>query len=147
VNGSSAQPGVTAADLANLPASVVAHGVDLTPVDRIARLLEAHGERFTRRVFTPSEIAFCAAAPRRPAERYAARFAAKEAALKALGTGLSHGIRWTDIAVERLPSGAPELHLAGRAAEIAAERRISRLLVSLSHAGGLAFASVIAVRD
>jgi holo-[acyl-carrier protein] synthase len=81
---------------------------------------------------------------KRQSERLAARFAAKEAVLKALGTGMSAGIAWTDIEVRMLASGAPTIVLAGGAAAIAAERRISVWHVSLSHAGGLALASVIA---
>ena len=64
-----------------------------------AVLIERHGERFERRVFTPAEISYCRR-KRHPFLHYSARFAAKEAAAKALGTGFGRGIRFTDIAIE-----------------------------------------------
>jgi holo-[acyl-carrier protein] synthase len=124
--------------------SVVGHGVDITEIARIEEMVRDHGERFLARVFTRHERAFAVEGGKRQSERLAARFAAKEAVLKALGTGMSAGIAWTDIEVRMLASGAPTIVLAGGAAAIAAERRISVWHVSLSHAGGLALASVIA---
>lgn len=61
---------------------VVGHGVDLTEVARIDRMLEEHGDRFREKVFTETERAYAEAGGRRRGERYAARFAAKEAAFK-----------------------------------------------------------------
>jgi holo-[acyl-carrier protein] synthase len=58
------------------------------------------GERFVRRLFTEIEIAYCRSR-RDPVPHFAARFAAKEAAMKALGTGLSLGVRWRDLEVRR----------------------------------------------
>ena len=66
--------------------------------------------------------------------------------LKALGTGLRDGIDWTDIDVRRDGAGRPSLSLSGRAAEIAASLGIDAWAISLSHAGGMAMASVIAWR-
>ena len=48
--------------------------------------------------------------PKIPAQHYAARFAAKEAVLKAIGTGWSAGIKWTDMEVlhgEEVPDREP----------------------------------------
>ncbi len=126
--------------------AIVGHGVDLTPVERIARLRERHGEHFLIRVFTSAEREFCESRPRRVDEHLAARFAVKEATLKALGTGLRGGIRWTDVSVRREASGKPEVRLDGRAAEIATTLGIRSWFVSISHAGGSAIASVIAER-
>lgn len=123
-----------------------AHGIDIVDVARIERMLADHGERFLDRVFTAHERGDCDATPSRRAERLAARFAAKEAALKALGTGWRSGIAWTDVETRLEPSGAPVLHLHGRALELARERQLGRWLVSLSHAGGMAVASVIGCR-
>ena len=68
-------------------------GIDLCSVERIEDLDRRYGERFLRRVFTERELSRCRN-PRRRHECLAGRFAAKEASLKALGTGLSHGIGW-----------------------------------------------------
>ena len=97
---------------------VVGLGVDITEVDRIQAAIDRHGRAFLRRIFTPSEIAYCEK-HRNHAERFAGRFAAKEAAMKALGTGWRHGVRWVDIEVVREPSGKPTLKLSGATREIA----------------------------
>jgi holo-[acyl-carrier protein] synthase len=65
-------------------------GVDLVEIRRIERLLSHAGA--ADRLLTAPEQAYCVARGNRPA-RMAARFAAKQALLKALGTGLSGGIR------------------------------------------------------
>lgn len=91
-------------------------GTDLANIDRIAGVLERHGDRFRDRVFTDTE--------RHKAERrkdeagtYAKRWAAKEACSKALGTGLRMGIAWKDMAVSNLRTGQPVMELSGWAAE------------------------------
>ncbi len=91
-------------------------GTDLANIDRIAGVLERHGDRFRNRVFTETEQA---KAERRAdtAGTYAKRWAAKEACSKALGTGLRMGIAWKDMAVTNLPTGQPVMHLTGWAAE------------------------------
>src|SRR5205809_1492537 len=83
---------------------IVGTGVDITETARIEQALERHGDRFSRRIFTPLEIEYCERFKNK-AERYAARFAAKEAAFKALGTGWRNGVRWLDVEVRNLPSG------------------------------------------
>lgn len=127
--------------------NVHAHGIDLVEVARIERMLADHGERFLERVFTIHERGDCDATPSRRAERLAARFAVKEAALKALGTGWRSGIAWTDVETRLEPSGAPVLRLHGRALELAQDQGLDQWLVSISHAGGLATASVIGCRS
>lgn len=124
--------------------AIVGHGIDLVENARIAALLEAHAERFTERCFTVTERAYADQALRLRVERYAVRFAAKEAVLKALGTGWTDGIAWTDMEVLRLPSGEPRLLLTGRVAEIAGERRITQWWLSLTHTHGWSMASAIA---
>ncbi|MEM7229520.1 MAG: holo-ACP synthase [Planctomycetota bacterium] len=122
-----------------------AHGVDLVEIARITAMLDRHAERFAERCFTVAERAYADAGKRRRSERYAGRFAAKEAVLKALGTGWSSGIAWTDVEVLRAPSGQPGVRLTGEAAAIAARRGIDHWLISLSHTDDLAMASVIGV--
>ena len=91
-------------------------GTDLANIERIAGVLERHGDRFRNRVFTDTEQA---KAKRRKDEAgtYAKRWAAKEACSKALGTGLRMGISWKDMAVSNLHSGQPVMHLTGWAAK------------------------------
>lgn len=91
-------------------------GTDLANIDRIAGVLERHGDRFRNRVFTDVEQAK-AERRRDVAGTYAKRWAAKEACSKALGTGLRMGIAWKDMAVSNLRTGQPVMALTGWAAE------------------------------
>jgi holo-[acyl-carrier protein] synthase len=92
-------------------------GTDLANIDRIAAVLERHGDRFRTRVFTETERAKAEGRPLAVAATYAKRWAAKEACSKALGTGLRMGIAWRDMAVTNLHTGQPVMHLTGWAAE------------------------------
>lgn len=126
---------------------VLGLGTDLTEVDRIARSIERFGDHFLTKVYTPGEIAYCQARRKSSAESFAARFAAKEAGAKALGTGISRGVGWSEFEVTRSPGQAPRLILHGRAAEIATDLGITRLTLSLTHTRGLAMAVVVAEGD
>src|ERR1700709_510934 len=122
---------------------VIGLGTDLIEIERIERSVARFGERFLERVFTPGEIAYCHA-KKGSAESFAARFAAKEAGAKALGTGISRGVGWKDFEVKRLPGHRPELHLTGRAAEIAEGLGIRRVSLSLTHSRAMSMAVVVA---
>jgi len=121
---------------------IVGVGIDLVSIERVATLLERRGDRALRRLFTEAETLRCRES-RHPAESFAARFAAKEAFFKALGTGVGPGGEWTEVEVESLPSGAPRMRLAGRAAEAAAARGVASIHLSLTHADESAAAVVI----
>lgn len=125
---------------------VVAHGVDLVHCPRIARLWQDHGERFLRRIYTPRERAYCLAA-RDPVVRLAGRFAAKEAVMKLLGTGWRGGVEWTDIETLPDPLGRPLITLHARTADLARTLGVAALLVSISHSGEYALASVLGLAD
>jgi holo-[acyl-carrier protein] synthase len=123
---------------------VVGIGIDLVDCGRIERMLSDHGQAFLDRVYTPAEQAYCGRS-RNQVERLAARYAAKEAVLKALGTGMRDGMSWTEIEVSHDALGAPVVTLHGEVARVAAARGVGRLAVSLTHAGGLAMAEVMAL--
>jgi holo-[acyl-carrier protein] synthase len=123
---------------------VIGLGTDLIEIERIAHSVERFGEAFLQRIFTPGEIAYCQRKKKNAAESLAARFAAKEAGAKALGTGISRGVSWLEFEVRRLPGQRPELHLSGRAEEVARALGIRRLSLSLAHSRGLAIAVVVA---
>ena len=125
--------------------NVLGHGIDLVEIARIERMLADHPERFVDRCFDPVESEYADGAEAVRCERLAARFAAKEAVLKALGTGLRSGMEWTDIVVVQDELGAPSIRLGGRVAEVAASKGIEAWQLSLSHAGGFAMASVLAL--
>jgi holo-[acyl-carrier protein] synthase len=126
--------------------SVLGIGIDLVPIARMREVIARWGERFLGRVFTDGEIAYCRAR-RDPVPHFAARFAAKEAALKALGTGLTMGVKWRELEVRRERGQAPSLILSGRSREIGLRRGGRRVLVSLTHDGEYAMAQAMLVAD
>jgi holo-[acyl-carrier protein] synthase len=121
---------------------LIGTGVDLIEIERIAHSIERFGDRFLRRVYTASEIAYCRS-KRSSAESFAARFAAKEAGAKALGTGISWGVTWTEFEVKREPSGRPTLALTGRAQTLAKELGVRSISLSLTHSREMAMAMVM----
>jgi holo-[acyl-carrier protein] synthase len=121
-------------------------GVDVVHLPRLRAAIERWQSRFVERVFTEGEIAYCRAR-RDPIPHFGARFAAKEASLKALGTGLSLGVRWREIEVRRARGQAPELVLSGRSREIGEARGGTRMLVSLTHDGEYAIAHAVLVSE
>jgi holo-[acyl-carrier protein] synthase len=121
---------------------IVGIGIDIAEVPRIQRAIERFGDRFLHRIFTAGEMRYCDSKANRM-ERYAARFAAKEAAMKALGTGWNHGVRWRDCEVTRMPSGRPTIVFHGVAAEFAARLGVKNAALSISHTAEQAIAQVI----
>ncbi|MFZ3073455.1 MAG: holo-ACP synthase [Thermodesulfobacteriota bacterium] len=79
-------------------------GIDIVSIERVRKACLRPA--ILERLFTKNELAY-AFSGRDPFKRLAGRFAAKEAFLKALGTGLSSGIRWKDVEVVKDPSGRP----------------------------------------
>lgn len=117
-------------------------GIDIIEVPRIAAQL-SKDQRFKHRLFTDGEITYCEA-KRFKAQNYAARFAAKEALLKALGTGLSGRMKWTDIEVVHDDTGRPEIRVTGGVKRIVEKAGVSNIHVSVSHVRDLAVAVVVA---
>jgi holo-[acyl-carrier protein] synthase len=117
-------------------------GIDLVEIERMRSVLERHGERFLRRVYTSQELADSGGSP----ASLSARFAAKEAASKALGTGIGD-VAWQEIEVLRSPSGEPFLVLHGAARCLADEQGLTTWALSLSHTQHYAVAQVVALGD
>jgi holo-[acyl-carrier protein] synthase len=120
--------------------TVLRTGIDLIEIERLERAIQRHGERFLKRIFTPTELAEAGGSM----ASLAARFAAKEATAKALGTGIGV-VSWLEIEVLRPCDQPPILHLSGAAAQRATELGLSEWTISLSHAHTLAIASVVAI--
>ncbi|MDZ4655782.1 MAG: holo-ACP synthase [Coriobacteriia bacterium] len=119
-------------------------GVDIVEIDRMRAALKRH-PRIKERIFSAEEQAYCDAR-NKPEIHYAMRFAAKEAVLKALGTGFA-GMRFTDVEVLRDERGRPTPHLRGRAAEVAVERGVVEMHLSLSFTHTTAVASAVAITE
>jgi holo-[acyl-carrier protein] synthase len=124
--------------------SITGLGVDIVEIERMRRALERR-PAMKERIFSADERAYCDAR-NKPEIHYAMRFAAKEAVLKALGTGFS-GMRFTDVEVERDERGRPVPRLSGRAAEVAEERGIVEMHLSLSFTHSNAVASAVAITE
>jgi holo-[acyl-carrier protein] synthase len=116
-------------------------GVDLVDVDRISRFAAQHQDQLAM-IWTPRELAR-GATRARAAQHLAVRFAAKEALLKALGTGLGPGMKWTEIEVGNDRAGRPTLTLSGRVAGWAIAHQMCPADVSLSHTSSTAVAVVL----
>jgi holo-[acyl-carrier protein] synthase len=123
---------------------IVAHGIDLVDCPRIEQMIQRHGERFIKRVFTDAEQSY-ARANKNDVEKLAGRFAAKEAILKLMGTGWRGKIAWTDIEVVNNAVGQPEVTLSGEVKKIADKFGIKHISVSITHTANFAIASAVAL--
>ena len=123
---------------------IVAHGIDLVDCPRIEQMIQRHGERFIKRVFTAAEQAY-AQKNKNEVEKLAGRFAAKEAVLKLVGTGWRGKIAWTDIEVINNPAGQPQVTLSGEVEKIAEKLGIKHISISITHTANFAIASAVAL--
>lgn len=121
---------------------IVGVGTDIIEIARFKAAMTRQGERLLERVFTPAERRYCEGKMNRVAH-YAARFAAKEAVLKALGTGWSGGIRWTDVEVVHRHVGKVDVRLAGAAAKRSKALEAAGVHLSISHSDK--YATAVAV--
>ncbi|TIX05983.1 MAG: holo-[acyl-carrier-protein] synthase [Mesorhizobium sp.] len=120
------------------------HGIDLVEVAELRRWIEDPRDPLIPRCFGQTELEEIGDGPDR-IERLAGRFAAKEAVLKALGTGFGAGVAFTDVVISRAPGAPPEVQLTGGAAKVAAALGVNAWRLSISHSGGLAMASALAL--
>ncbi len=116
-------------------------GLDLVEIAQLRRSIRVFGDAFTQRLFTRGEIDYSGESAATMAPRLAARFAAKEALIKALQLSEA-GVSWRDIEVVKLAAGDCRLELHGRVAQLAEEKGLRGLLLSLSHDGNYAGAVV-----
>jgi len=123
---------------------IVGIGTDVVSIERIAGVLERHGERFVNRVLTPQERKrFQAQAERARASHLAKRWAAKEAFSKAIGTGIHYPFTWQSITVGRDPKGKPLVIPNGQMKEHLDALGVTHAHVSLTDDAGVAVAFVV----
>jgi holo-[acyl-carrier protein] synthase len=125
----------------DVPAGTSELGIDIIQVARIRATLARFGRRFARRVLTEAEDRYVRDRP----ENLAGRWAAKEAVSKVLGLGV-RGVGWTEIEIQRLPTGQPSVRLHGRAARRAEQLGMERIAVSISHEAEYAVAIAFGIR-
>ena len=109
---------------------IVGIGTDLCVVSRFGEMVQRR-PGLLERLLNERERATSIASQ-------AGRFAAKEALAKALGA--PGGMSWQDCTVERVPGGAPIVHLRATVAARAAELGITHWHLSISHDAGIASA-------
>jgi holo-[acyl-carrier protein] synthase len=124
---------------------IISIGIDIIEVARIREVL-LRTPRFSDRVFTAAERAYCDSRGVVAAQHYAVRFAAKEAALKALQTGWRGGISWQDVEISARESGAPFLIFRGEVLAVFEKFRATATHLSMSHTTEHAIAQVILER-
>jgi|TARA_B100000959_G_scaffold273700_1_gene324546 holo-[acyl-carrier protein] synthase len=118
-------------------------GIDIIEIDRIKRSLQKYSDRFEQRVFTQKEIDYCHSQAD-PAKHLAARFSVKEAVLKCFGTGMTGGILWKDIEVDKQESGQPVLKLYGKGKQLFDQLNLKSIHISITHDKNYAVAHAIA---
>ncbi len=120
---------------------IVAVGVDLVEIARVKRSVARQGERFLRRIFTPTELRY-ARGKRLMYQHLAGRFAVKEAVLKALGDWKGRvALPMRAIEVVNDETGKPRVQwaTAGRSPF----PRSYQLKVSLAHTSHYAVATAV----
>jgi holo-[acyl-carrier protein] synthase len=122
---------------------IIGIGIDLVKISRIEKAGNSHAG-FRERVFTAKEREYCER-QKYPAQHYAARFAAKEAVLKAFGTGMTAGMKWTDIEVLHGEGGGPIVNISGAAKDLADLKGVKQVMLSYSHDEGYAVAQAVLI--
>ena len=119
-------------------------GIDLVSVSEIVEAVDRWGERYLKRVFTPSELGACSdLSESRRSRQLAACFAAKEAAIKVIAdrTGDVH---WQCVELTEDSLGGSTLELRGQALDSAVRHGITNLSVCVTYAHDHAVAVVLA---
>ena len=121
---------------------ILSIGIDIVEVYRMRDSI-SRTPRFSERVFTEAERAYCDSKGAAAFQSYAGRFAAKEAFLKALKTGWRGKITWQDIEVISDPEGVPSLNITNEAARLLDAMDATGVHLSISHTKDHAVAQVI----
>lgn len=124
---------------------ILGHGVDLVSLSHVERLLGLDAQ-VPGDWLTGEELALAPEEHHHKVAFYAGRIAAKEAIVKAIGTGFSGDITWSDVEILADAGGAPVVHLHGSVQALAVARSVARWFISISHTEEHALASVIAIR-
>ena len=120
-------------------------GVDIVEVFRMRDAIKKWGENFLGKIFTAREIKY-SNSRRFSHQHFAARFAAKEAVIKAFGAPRRYPIKWTDIEVLNDREGKPVIEFHDDALKLRKMKKVSDVIVSMSHSKNYAVANVILLR-
>jgi holo-[acyl-carrier protein] synthase len=112
---------------------VIGLGVDVCSFARFEESLR-RTPRLRARLFTQAEQSLSA-------QSLAARFAAKEALAKAVGN--PRLLKFQEIEILNNELGKPHMQVSGKSRDVLDGLGVQRIHLSLSHDGGIAFATVI----
>jgi len=121
---------------------IVGIGTDVVSIERIAGVLERHGERFVNRILTADERKRFDRTKAK-ASHLAKRWAAKEAFSKAIGTGIHAPFTWKSIGLGRDPKGKPLVVPSPEMAKHLKKLGVTDAHVSLTDDAGVAVAFVV----
>ena len=121
---------------------IVGIGTDVVSIERIAGVLERHGERFLGRILTSDERRRYDRTKAK-ASHLAKRWAAKEAFSKAIGTGIHPPFTWKSIGVGRDPKGKPLVVPSAEMAKHLKKLGVTSAHLSLTDDAGVAVAFVV----
>lgn len=117
---------------------IIGVGVDIIEIERIKRAIERN-KRFLIKVYSERELEELKG---KNIESYAGYFSAKEAVSKALGTGVSN-FKWTDIEIIK-ENSVPKIVLNNNVKNIAEQKGIKNIYISISHSKEYATAFAVA---
>ncbi|MBF91353.1 MAG: holo-[acyl-carrier-protein] synthase [Rickettsiales bacterium] len=95
----------------------IINGTDIVERKRIRKILHRFGKRFMEKILSEKELKILIKFSKNNellSEKLSNRFAAKEAAAKALGTGFTNGVRFSDLEIINDKLGKPSLYFLGR---------------------------------
>ena len=118
-------------------------GIDLIEIKRLKNALQKRGELLEKKILTAGEIEYQKIKRKEKLSFVAGRFAAKEAIFKSLGMAP----RWQEVEVLSEKTGAPSVTLHKETLKLSRNKKIKKILVSISHTRNLALAQAIALGD
>ena len=124
---------------------IVGTGIDIVEVFRMRDAINKWGDNFLTKVFTNKEIKYSNSKRFAP-QHFAARFAAKEAVVKAFGVARKYPLNWTDIEIFNNGEGKPVILFSNDALKLKKRKKVSEVVVSMSHSKNYAVANAILLR-
>jgi len=118
-------------------------GTDIQTIAPFQKHLDDKDERFFQRVFSSEEIAYCHSKSL-PAQHFAARFSAKEAVIKAVSGKLKLIITQVCVTAQ---DQVPGIRFKGLGEVLAKEIGSFEFMLSISHSGEYATATVLAYQE
>jgi holo-[acyl-carrier protein] synthase len=120
-------------------------GADIIEISRIKSVMLRTGDRFTERILTDEERAYCSTMAH-PEKHIAARFAAKEAVSKCFTTGIGAELGWKSVSVYHGPRHQPLVRLDAKGEALLAHVGATQVMLTLSHTENYAMAVAALVR-